>query len=343
MLAQTIALTTALYLMPAAGGGDSATKDSWITMKARLALMGAKDVKANKIHIDTDAGIVTLYGQVQSTTAKQEAESSVRKLDGVKRVDNMLQIIPAGEEKTVKASDESIKDQVEGRLSARPYLKGIKVLSVNDGVVVLGGDTDHLPAHVDAVTTAHGVAGVKRVESRVKLKDEGITPMYGEKVESGAGAGAGVLSDARATTEVKLRLLENENVMAKNIRVDTRDGRVALFGKVPSEEAKAQAQTIATNIGGVSGVDNYLTIDKKMRETKVSDKDLQKDVERILSREGLDDVDVAVQNGIINLTGKVDSKNEQAHAALLSGKAKGARAVKTDLEVGGQQRPSPTP
>src|SRR5262245_45207167 len=96
-------LGACLALIPAASSEKS--PDSWITMKARLKLAGVGDIKSGKVHVDTDQGIVTLYGKVPSDKAKVEAQKAVGSLDGVKRVDNLLQVVPEALEKQVSEND----------------------------------------------------------------------------------------------------------------------------------------------------------------------------------------------------------------------------------------------
>jgi osmotically-inducible protein OsmY len=50
---------------------------------------------ATKINVDVDKGVVTLRGDVKSRDAKTEAERDAKSIDGVKRVNNRLQVSTA--------------------------------------------------------------------------------------------------------------------------------------------------------------------------------------------------------------------------------------------------------
>lgn len=67
--------------------------DAWIHSKITSKLIGDKDTPARKINIDVVNGIVTLRGDVKSTTAKDEADRIAKDTEGVKRVRNLLKVI----------------------------------------------------------------------------------------------------------------------------------------------------------------------------------------------------------------------------------------------------------
>ena len=72
----------------------------------------------------------------------------------------------------VEKSDDAIKDSVEAAFKANARVKdsGIKVASVNKGVVLLSGKTKSLEAHLEAVKVADAVKGVHRVSTEVEVE-----------------------------------------------------------------------------------------------------------------------------------------------------------------------------
>jgi len=66
--------------------------DAWIHTKITSKLIGNKDTPARNINIDVVDGVVTLRGQVDSPTAKTEAERVAKDTQGVKRVRNLLKV-----------------------------------------------------------------------------------------------------------------------------------------------------------------------------------------------------------------------------------------------------------
>jgi len=145
--------------------------DPWLTMKTQIALMTTEGVSTSDLNVDTVQGVVTLHGKVPTEGEKVKAEAIARKVDGVKDVKNLLQVVPDAAKKAVERSDDQIKDAVAAAFKANKRVNdsSIKVQSVNKGVVLLDGKTDSLQAHLDAVKVARAVPGVKRVATEVQV------------------------------------------------------------------------------------------------------------------------------------------------------------------------------
>lgn len=147
------------------------TPDAWITMKTKIALMTIDNVNAADLNVDTVNGAVTLHGKVSTEGERMKAEQVVAKIDGVKSVKNLLQIVPAAKREFVERADADVKDAVQSALKANASVKdsGISVASVNKGVVLLAGKTKSLESHLEAVQAAYAVRGVRRVSSEVQV------------------------------------------------------------------------------------------------------------------------------------------------------------------------------
>ena len=68
------------------------------------------------------------------------------------------------------------------------------------------------------------------------------------------------VDDASITTAIKAKFVEDKNVDAGAIKVETLNGTVALSGFAKSSTEKAQAEYIARNTKGVREVRNSLTV-----------------------------------------------------------------------------------
>ncbi len=147
------------------------TPDAWITMKTKIALMTTDHVNAADLNVDTANGVVTLHGKVTTEGEKNKAGHVTSKIDGVKSVKNLLQIVPNAKREVVDRADGDVKEAVEAAFRANARLKdsGISVASVNKGVVLLAGRTKTLEAHLEAVQVADAVKGVRRVSSEVQV------------------------------------------------------------------------------------------------------------------------------------------------------------------------------
>ena len=162
----------------AAPAADAAISDGWITAKTKIALLTTSGVSSRDINVDTVDGRVTLHGTVRSAEEKAKVEQEARKVQGVREVKNLLQVVPGARQEAVKASDAEIEERVERALRDDRALGGSKVSveSVHDGIVLLGGSTPSVSDHLRALETASSVPGVRQVtseiESPVRLSDE---------------------------------------------------------------------------------------------------------------------------------------------------------------------------
>jgi hyperosmotically inducible periplasmic protein len=66
--------------------------DAWIHTKVVAKLIGNSQTPARKINVDVLNNVVTLRGEVESSTAKDEALRVAKETEGVKRVTNLLKV-----------------------------------------------------------------------------------------------------------------------------------------------------------------------------------------------------------------------------------------------------------
>jgi hyperosmotically inducible protein len=146
-------------------------KDTWLETKVKYHLITADDVPGGAIHVDTEGGVVTLHGKVETEAEKAKAEEVTRRIDGVKSVKNMLQVVPKSHRAVVKATDKEIKERVEGTLKADKGFSDVHVKSVDNGVVLLSGKATMAGA-LRAVEAVDAVPGVRRVSSEIEVSDK---------------------------------------------------------------------------------------------------------------------------------------------------------------------------
>ena len=137
-----------------------------------------------------------------------------------------------------------------------------------------------------------------------------------------------------------------------DINTDVKNGNVVLSGKVENSVDKKLAEELVANIDGVTSVDNKLTV--------VSDKDMEGDMSddmedtvdegtseltdakiatviktRLLMDTDISgfDIDVDVENGVVTLTGDVDSDAERDLAVEIAKNASDVKDVESNLRV----------
>ncbi len=75
-----------------AGQTGNKIEDAAITAKVKMALVGEPGLKALKIDVDTANGVVTLTGVVDTPQSLDRATQVAQAVDGVKSVDNRLNV-----------------------------------------------------------------------------------------------------------------------------------------------------------------------------------------------------------------------------------------------------------
>lgn len=118
-----------------------------------------------------DGSTVVLYGQVRNAVIKDVAEKSVKRLEGVERVENKIEILPAS------FNDDRIRRQV-----ARAMLRDARLSSyaiqpvppihiiVKNGHVSLEGVVRTQTDKDDAFIRANGVSGVFSVQNNLQVE-----------------------------------------------------------------------------------------------------------------------------------------------------------------------------
>ena len=158
--------------------------------------------------------------------------------------------------------------------------------------------------------------------------------------------------DAWIDGKAEATLLFNGNLDSFDINTDVKNGNVVLTGKVENSVDKKLAEELVANIDGVTSVDNKLTV--------VSDKDMEGDMSddmedtvdegtseltdakiatviktRLLMDTDISgfDIDVDVENGVVTLTGDVDSDAERDLAVEIAENASDVKDVESNLRV----------
>lgn len=159
----------------------------------------------------------------------------------------------------------------------------------------------------------------------------------------------GAVKDAWLQGKVETALLFNEFLNPFDIDTDVKNGVVYLQGAVESDIHRDLAGEIAKSIDGISDVENELVIDKaKALEARASDDSQpaktfrQKIINATLTARvktqllmnpntsGLQ-IDVDTRDGIVTLSGEVDSREERELAFRIAENTEGAVAVNNHL------------
>lgn len=313
--------------------------DAWITTKAKIALLTSDEVDGLDIDVDTVDGRVTLHGKVNEAAQKARAEEIVQQVNGVRRVEAMLSIVPEAARDVVDREDGEIRGQIETVLKRDAALSGsdISVRSVNDGNVVLSGEAETLSAHRRALEDVRAVKGVRSIASQIESPDRlGDAEIHSDAEPVASTSAAG---DAWITAKTKVRLMAEPGLSPFSVDVDTRSSVVTLFGIVGSEDLKARAGAEAAQVGGVKGVENELQVvpdvaaDRQQKTDALVLEGVEEQLTRAPELAGAR-IQVEVKNSVVRLTGTVGSQEERNRALALTRGTSGVDSVIDRLELG---------
>ncbi|MER1913773.1 molecular chaperone OsmY [Citrobacter portucalensis] len=143
--------------------------------------------------------------------------------------------------------DSTITAKVKAALVDHESIKSTDIsVKTDQKVVTLSGFVESQAQAEEAVKAAKGVEGVTSVSDKLHVRDSKETSVKG------------YAGDTAITSEVKAKLLADDIVPSRKVKVETTDGVVQLSGTVDSQAQSDRAESIAKAIDGVKSVKNDL-------------------------------------------------------------------------------------
>lgn len=220
-----------------------------------------------EIEVSVEDGSVTLKGVVENAAERELAAELAGNIDGVRGVNNDLEVDPALEvpvvdeqsrittDKTLaqRFDDATLAATVKSKLLWNSNTEGLDIqVRAESGVVSLSGNAGTPVAKELAGELVTNTEGVREVHNHLSIS---TADSASAEAQNAANDAAASISDSWITSKVKSSFLYSRNLDSLNIKVDTRDGFVSLSGTVLSNAEKRLAVETARNIRGVRGVD----------------------------------------------------------------------------------------
>jgi hyperosmotically inducible periplasmic protein len=140
--------------------------------------------------------------------------------------------------------------------------------------------------------------------------------------------------------------LDQAGLQAVKVSQDRDLGVVTLTGTLPSDDQKAQAESIARSFAAPQVVANQITVAPPGGESdaKKIDSDLdggiEKDLDAALIQHGMKTVKYDVSKGVVKLTGDVNSQGRRAEAQRVAAGVPNVKQVVNELQVKKQKASS---
>lgn len=258
---------TTFALLAGAGIASAADRDDKVEQAFKDSYVYRTQLKDTDLKIDSDDGIVTLKGKVDSDDQKRLAEDTVRGLPGVVQIKNEVRV--ANEPK--EASDDWIAAKVRGALLFHRNVSLVDTkVSVNNGIVTLTGTAESDAEKSLAAEYASDVKGVKRVANDIKIvekaaarSDKGMTSDHPAKdnwTSTSDRTTGNKIDDASITAQLKYALSVRKSTSALRTEVKTENGVVSIHGTAKNSAEKDLVTKLAEGIDGVRDVKNEMTV-----------------------------------------------------------------------------------
>ncbi len=196
------------------------------------------------------AGNVTLSGTVGSAVGKSRAHddawvAGVASVDdGGLKVETWARDDMKRQMKYPIRSDEEIKNAVRAALRIDPRVSAFSPdVTVEAGIVILGGAVGNLKAKISAEQDVQNTAGALGVDNLLKVRPSGLS------------------ADTDIKGQLQAVLLWDPELDSSTVSVAVANHVVYLSGTVQSNVQKAEAQDAASRTKGVAAVVNHLTVE----------------------------------------------------------------------------------
>lgn len=231
------------------------------------------------------------------------------------------------EEELTAARQES---QIWTTYALNPYLRADDIsVNVKQGKATLTGTVEEEVNRELASEIALGVNGITDVDNRIEVKANS-TPQagargYGDRVD-----------DLSISSTIKSKLLWSKYADSRAVNIDTQAGRVTLTGVAQSADDKALAERLARGTRGVRAVDNQLSVSSDKGQASsdntnaLTDTWITAKVKSTLlysSNVTGSNIEVSTTDGVVTLSGDVDSGAERALAIELTQNVRGVKDV----------------
>jgi hyperosmotically inducible protein len=269
--------TALLVLLVLAGGGGyyalthgwnvplvsslfASSTDAATTAKVKSAFSLSKRLTGYSIGVKSEAGVVTLTGEVASDDAKSLAGEIASGTSGVKEVKNQINVNP-GARPSAESSlveDLEIKTSILEALNHSPELGGKRIeVKVDNQVVSLTGTVDTPAQRNGAEQIARSISGVAAVTNNLAVTNPQAATEPPTTNKPAADP------NAELAKRVEFELYKTGGFDVQTMRIQAKDGMVTLGGTVRSRAEELLAVRVAESVDGAKKVTDELKISAK--------------------------------------------------------------------------------
>jgi osmotically-inducible protein OsmY len=216
---------------------------------------------------------------------------------------------------TATMNDSELQQRVRMELEWNPRVDAPEVTAaVKNGVVTLAGFVDTYGKKTAALEAVHQISGVLDVADEIQVR------------------AIRARTDQEVAHAVRSALIWDVYVPDEQIRSTVSGGWVTLEGKVERWQQREDAGRCVERLSGVLGVTNKIEV----APPRVDASKIRSSIEGALTRRAEREarrIGVTVVDGIVTLTGKVDSWAEKTAVGRLASYSPGVKSVANKITV----------
>ena len=212
--------------------------DKQVHHDVQHALHTDQHVDGAALDVSVNEGVVTLEGSISSPAEKEEAETAVKQVTGVKAVATEITGQPG---ENIERIDREIALAAVQHLKRHSFVPEDRILvTVNTGWVTIEGDVSNDHQKRSAESAVSHLAGVQGVTNAITVQAE-ATP-------------------ADISAQIEGAFTRRAKIEAGLIQVEVHGNKVILHGTVRSQAKRDEAEAVARATPGVAEVENKLAI-----------------------------------------------------------------------------------
>lgn len=235
----------------------SSSADGTTTAKVKAAFGLSKRISAQDIGVTTTDGVVTLTGKAPSEDVKSLAAEVARDTEGVKEVNNQIEVDPTAKPsgESVRVEDLEIRSAILESFARSQELGGKSIeVKVENRVVTLSGAVDTPAQKNGAEQTARAADGVAGVTNNLTVANPQAATEPPVSATPPADPGLDLAK------RVKFELYETGAFDTLTMNAKAEDGAVTLSGTVRTRAEQLLAERVAQGVPGVKKVVNELKV-----------------------------------------------------------------------------------
>jgi osmotically-inducible protein OsmY len=301
--------------------------DDAIQRDVSVALYQDPATEPFEFGVDVNDGIASLTGTVSSWQERDIAEKVAKSVKGVRAVENRISLKPVTDR-----TDADIKNDIRVALAWDVRVSDGSInIAVNDGNVALTGSVGSAQVKKLVADMAH-VQGVKEVDV------SGLEVMPGTQDEM-VRVEQPDFSDREIKKAIERAWKRNPRVSLYNLTANVEQGVVTISGSVDNLNSKISAARTVRNTVGVEAVNNNIETQQKVvvrPDLETTDSAIEERIVAAIKRDPYLEtakVKIAVDDGIVDLTGTVNTDFKREHFTKIASNTVGVLTVNNNIDV----------